>query len=206
MSAKTKTGQLLVVAMAICAVWAGIASGDVTIADDQAEDYALISGTVAFASELYGWTADVDYAVYAPGEYQGTHVNKDTNYIYAYQIFNDPGTMTLSHLSIGLEENAGAASPGYDSTYGVSGGVVPVLSWLVGTPPTSVQWVDGVAPSAHSTVLLFSSPYTYTFEPATLANGGEGDTQSMPTPIPEPATMCLLVLGGIGVLIRRRRK
>ncbi|MCD4699688.1 MAG: hypothetical protein K8R91_03835, partial [Phycisphaerae bacterium] len=78
MSTRMQTGRFLVVAVAICAVWAGIASGDVIIADDQTEGYALISGTVAFAAGE--WTADVDYAVYAPGTYPGSHSDKDTNY------------------------------------------------------------------------------------------------------------------------------
>ena len=190
----------------VCAVAGGAAFADATIADDQTEGCALISGTEAFSAGE--WDADVDYAVYAPGQYPGSHIDKDINYIYAYQIFNDSAsTATLSHLSVGLGEDAGAANPRFDDGYGVSGGIFPALSWLVGTPPGSVQWTGAQwAPSTHSTVLLFSSPNSYTFDSATLVNHGTSDTQSLPSPVPEPATLLLLCGGVVPILLKHRRK
>ena len=203
----------------VFAAGAGIASADYDdrIYDDYSEGCALVSGTEEFHHT--DWTVDVDYAVYEPGKYPGDHCDKDTSYIYAYQIFNDStSNATLSHFSVGLGEDSGAANPrcelniGDGNEYGEPGGAMPILSQLVGDPPTSVQWIGSGsaplawAPGVHSTVLLFSSPYTYTFDSATLSNGGQGDTQSMPSPVPEPAVLILLVGGAVPVLLKRRRK
>jgi len=164
---------------------------------------ALVSGSQPFTG--VDWTADVEYAVYAPTKYPGSHPDAGSKYIYAYQVFNDStSTATLASLTINLLSGSGAASPADDSTYAVLGGVAPLLSRLAGSPPTSVQWVLDVDPAEHSTVLLFSSPYTYTSAAATLTNSGVGDTRTLPTPLPEPATISLLVIGAVA-LVRRGR-
>jgi len=167
---------------------------------------ATISGSVAFDVGSK-WGADVEYAVYAPTAYPGSHPDKDANYIYAYQVFNDAtSTVTLVSLSVGLEDGSGAASPQDDSGYGVSGGVAPLLSRLAGSPPTSVQWAIDVDADEHTTVLLYSSPNSYTWTSATVVDGGEGDTHLLPSPTPEPLTLGVLALGGVLLLGRRRRK
>jgi len=181
-------------------VFCGPAIAITTLDGDAA---ALVSGSQAFVG--VNWTADVDYAVYAPTKYPGSHPDSSSKYIYAYQVFNDSGsTDTLASLTISLLAGAGAANPDDDSTYAVLGGVAPLLSRLAGSPATSVQWVVDVDAGEHSTVLLFSSPYTYTFAAATLADGGVGDTRTLPTPLPEPATISLLVIGA-AALVRRGR-
>lgn len=166
---------------------------------------ALVKGSVAFTGQPK-WSGYVDYAVYAPGVYSGNHVDKSTNYIYAYQVFNNAAsTAALSSFTVGLLENAGAANPTYDASTGISGGKASLASSLIGTPPASVFWMlDSVAASEYSTVLLFSSPYSYTFDSATVADGGQGVTQSLPTPVPEPATLALIAMGGLAVMHRRR--
>ena len=180
---------------------AGMINGDPT---------AFYSGTQEYVSTASGWTADVDYAVYAPGDYTGTHVDAADHYIYAYQIFSDCSSdETLSTFTLGLLADAEADSATEDTTYGTLGGEPMVLARFVGDPPpTSVQWVLDISWGEHSTVLLFSSPYGYVEALATLADGGEGDTEFMPTPsevgIPEPVTVCLLAIGSIA-LIRRRK-
>lgn len=166
---------------------------------------AITSGSVVFA-EASNWIAQVDYAVYEAGAYPGTHPDAQTNYIYAYQIFNDPlSADTLSTFTLGLLSGSDAASPTSDAGYGAAGGVSPLLSRLVGSPsPTSVQWVLDLSWDQHTTTLLFSSPHSFTFAPATLANGGLGDTHPLPTPVPEPTSMGLL-LAGIAMVTRRKR-
>ena len=165
---------------------------------------ATISGSVQY-EVVSEWTAIVHYAVYVPTAYPGSHLNKDSSYIYAYQVFNDAASVdTLTSLSIGLMNDSGAASPNDDSTYGDPSGVAALLSRLAGSPPTSVQWTIDIDPAEHTTVLLFSSPNSYSWEPGTTLNGGEGDTHCLPSPIPEPASASVLLLGA-AVLFRRRK-
>ena len=166
---------------------------------------AEISGTVSFSQPL--WDADVEYAVYAPGNYPGTHADKAASHIYAYQVFNaSASSVMLSSLSVGVDPGSGAASATDDTFYGAAAGVAPLLSRLVGSPATSAQWTIAPAPGAHTTVLLFSSPNHYTFAPATVVDGGQGDTHDLPTPVPEPATLSLLAVAGALLGFRRRRR
>ena len=171
---------------------------------------ALVSGSLDVIGDSQ-WAADVDYAVYAPGDYPGIYSGADSKFIYAYQIFNESSsTATLASFSVGLLEDAFVVSCGDDATYGAAGGVSPLLSRLVGSPATSAQWTIDVDAAENTTVLVASSPFGYTFGSAALANGGESATMSVPTPsadlgIPEPATLSLLVLGGLALIRRRRR-
>lgn len=188
-------------------LWATAPCHADVISDDLDDGYALISGSEAFDTAP-GWSAGVDYAVYAPDEYPGDHENKADSYIYAYQIFSDDtGSETLSSFSVGLDTGSGAAAPGDDDTYGAAGGVAPLLSRLVGgPPPSSVQWTLDVDPGEHTTVLLYSSPSSYQWKSATLANGGDGVTKQLPSPVPEPLTTSMLAAGGMLALLSRRRR
>ena len=144
-----KHGLKSVLAVMVVGLLAGPVAGGVIDVDPA----ALISGSEAFATSH--WIADIDYAVYAPNTYPGAHVDKATNYIYAYQVFNHVGsTVTLSALSVGLGAGSGAASPTDDGGYGAAAGVAPLLSRLVGLPATSVQWAISPDPGEHTTVLL----------------------------------------------------
>ncbi len=194
----------------VCAVAGGVAFAEHSdrIYDDDDQGYALVSGSKEFESAQTGhkWTAHIDYAVYAQGQYPdpGSHIDKGTHYIYAYQIFNDStSTSTLSSFTVGLADNSGAANANIDTSYGVLEGTSPP-TWGV---LESVQWAFAQwTPGTHSTVLLFSSPNNYTFDSATLVNGGEGDTQSLPSPLPEPAVLILLCGGVVPILLKHRRK
>jgi len=143
---------------------------------------------------------DVEYAVYLPGDY----------YVYAYQVFNDlAGNRPVSNFSVGLDPASGAANIGWDAGAGTPGGTAPSFAGFSGTPPTSSVWyffsntID--PPSEYSQVLLFTSPYGPRWAPATVMDSGLSNVQNLPSPMPEPATLALLALGGIAALIRRRR-
>ena len=190
------------VALLAVAFSGGVAQADIILQGDPA---AMTSGSLTYSTAE--WTAQVQYAVYAPGQYGGTDPDKLTNYVYAYQVFDDAASqVTLSSFNVGLITGAGAVHATSDGGYGTLGGQAPLLSRLVGSPAGSVQWSIDVAPGQYTTVLLFSSPNSWTLQPASLVDHGTTDTHSLPSPVPEPASMGLLLLGGLGCLLRRRRK
>jgi hypothetical protein len=157
---------------------------------------------------------DVEYAVYAPGQYgkSGTDPSDGAHYVYAYQVFNDlAGNAPVSSFSVGLDPAANVASIGSDAGSGTLGGTAPTTSAFSGTPPTSAVWyfssntIDPPPPNEYSTVLLFTSPYGPRWAPGSLLDSGLSDRQDLPSPTPEPATLALMALGGVGMLARRRR-
>lgn len=155
----------------------------------------------------------IDYAVFQPGQYPGDATNKTTEFIYAYQAFNQTvSTVALTSLSVGLEAGSLAHGIGDDVSAGqpgVAGGISPDIS-VVGSSSArwGFGWIGGneVASDQASTVLVFSSPNGPAWDTATMMNGGVPTPVGMlPSPIPEPTTMSLLAIGGLA-LIRRRRK
>lgn len=155
----------------------------------------------------------VDYAVFAPGQYPGQVPDKDSQYVYAYQAFNQAvSTVALTAFSVGLDPLADADNIGDDASAGqpgVGGGVSPDLA-IVGTSSArwGWGWIGGfeVGADEHSTVVLFTSPNAPTWDTATMLNGGfPTPVGLLPSPVPEPATASLLALGLAAMLGRWRR-
>ncbi|MDP6380362.1 MAG: PEP-CTERM sorting domain-containing protein [Phycisphaerae bacterium] len=156
---------------------------------------------------------DVEYAVYFPGDYENSGVDPSggTEYVYAYQIFNDrlESDLPASILTVGIDPDADVADIGDDSTSGTPLGTIPTFSAFSGTPATSAVYyffsnaID--APSEWSGVLIFTSPDGPTWRSASISAGGPSDMQVLPSPTPEPATMAFLLLGIGGLLLRRKR-
>ena len=156
---------------------------------------------------------DVEYAVYQAGDYEdsGTDPSGGTEYVYAYQIFNDlAGDVLVSSFSVGLDSAADPDDIGSDAGSGTAGGTAPSASAFSGSPPTSAVWYffnDTIdPPGEYSEVLIFTSPNGPQWAPATVMDSGLSDIQNLPSPIPEPATLALMGLGGAFALIRRWRK
>lgn len=156
------------------------------------------TGTFAFE---YG-SAEVDCEVYkyTPGEYT-------SQYVYTYQISNIDSGIGLSFFSVGIKDGANALDPHHD----LGAGVAPTNWDTVGSP---VQSVDGLFTSPiynglSSEVLWFASDYASTLGEAALFGTSSGSPKyaggGVLTPVPEPATILLLGIGGALITLTRKR-
>lgn len=191
------TSYLLAGVLVVLAVFVSGAYG--SLVGDPA---ALTSGSQSFGTPV--WAATVEYAVYAPGMYPGAQADKASDYVYAYQVFSDAASIyNLDQFSLSLATGAFVVHAGFDSTFGTLAGIDPLLSTFIGTPPSTGTWALDIPAGQHSSVLTFASPNTYTLTSAIVANGGNGASHPLPSPLPEPATISLLVLGGLAAIRRR---
>lgn len=130
-------------------------------------------------------------------------------YVYTYQISND-SAVGLSFFSVGILPGADAFAPHYDSDSGV---VIPALWDAVNSPVQSVDGLftdtvddDGIS----SAILWFKSNYPSTSGSGVLFGTLSGIphcvTGDLLTPIPEPATIFLLGIGGALITLTRKRR
>jgi hypothetical protein len=199
----------------------------VAMAGPLATDPAAIpgwTGSTPFAgtnaSLSHTVNAVVDFAVYAPGQFSTSlalgnpaDISGGTQYIYAYEMFRTGNDADLAALTINLVPNAvpnNSTLAGFNTTT-PEGGPAPLsanfVPGTIGLPRQSVRWnyVPAISGNGHSAILLFASPYGPQFLNATV--GGTFTTAALallPTPVPEPATG-LLALLGIGLLISVHR-
>jgi hypothetical protein len=172
---------------------------------------AGFTGTATFNLSQASSTlnVDVEYAVFAPGQYAGNDVSGGGAYIYAYQIFNDSASNTaVDFFSVGIPNGSGVDAVYTDTNYGTSGGVDPFAFQY----PQSAGYMfilqsQPLNPGQHSSVLLFSSEYLPTTGVGTVSGGGLSgmDTLTAPSIIPEPATIALLA-PAIFALRNKRKK
>jgi hypothetical protein len=191
---------------------------------------------VQFQEESNGKFVDgsVDYAVYAPGQFNLSFPGKDpsngTQYVYRYQLYNNAVTSSdyIKKLTVGLAGITNAANCKWidpDPPY-ASGGAVPTLQVaLIGTPnPTSAVWSYKASaplnPGNYSKMLIFTSPYEPTsrlstiYSQSTIAHWVDGGGNQynwwegqLPSPIPEPTSFCsLLIFGGLFTTYRVLRR
>lgn len=165
------------------------------------------TGSVSFnADDIL--LVDLDYAVFAPGNYPDDGVNGNdpsdgSEYVYAYQAFNVSSSEPLTSITVGLAEDSGAGNAGWDPLHEMVGGVNPLVSNILSTSFVTT-WVPQILAGQFSSVFLFTSPNPPTFAPTSVQNGGHVDQQMAPSPLPEPGTLGFFGLASL-IAFRRRR-
>jgi hypothetical protein len=174
---------------------------------------AAFTGTQLFSNSFAGFTvnASVDYAVFAPGAFgvafPGQDPSNGSDYVYAYQINNLPGTIpaatAISQFTVGLDGDEPLGATGFITDIGVTN---PSATGYVGAGPTSVafDFSPQIPFDGTSAVLLFTSAAAPELDTATV-HAAWPDTHLLPSPTPEPATLGLLAMG-LGLIGTRRRK
>lgn len=150
---------------------------------------------------------DVEYAVYTPGTYPGNDLTGRTEYVYAYQLFNNiSANVTVDFFSVGINNSTLINLIYTDNTYGIANGVNPFVFHFpqsagyvfIGNPLNPAQWSD---------VLIFSSTHSPTIGFGAVSGGGLCGMGSLPTPaiLPEPATV-VFIAPAIFILRSRNKK
>jgi hypothetical protein len=235
-------GGLFLIALTVSALSFSVPAYATLIAEDTANAmpgwYATLP--VQFTEELTGGNvfvdASVDYAVYAPGDFNLSFPGKDPSgglqYVYRYQLHNASGSGDfLKKMTIGLVDITSAE--GWFCTWVdpepiyTGGGIVPPTIGFVGSPPTSVNWAyksssGFITAGEKSKMLIFTSPFPPTYGSATINSRNTVnwymDDQGhqfnwwkgqLPSPVPEPATFVSLFVAGVlffGYRVLRRKK
>lgn len=165
-------------------------------------------GSSLFSTLGGSLSGHVDYAVFAPGQYDGT-LSFGGLYVYAYQIFSNPSsTVSIDYFSVGLKPTVSVPNATYDTgaVYAVVGGSVPDMSLVMPQQVIYLFSSNDISASERSTTLLFTSNVAPTMAFGVASAGVSGSANmTLPTPNPEPATLGLLTVGAL-MAIRRMRK
>lgn len=170
-------------------------------------------GRVEYRSMLNIIAVDIEFCVYAPGQFQKSYAGLDPSggqhYVYAYEIFNDldppesPSPGYVERFSVGLDSDEQATNIGFIDGAGQnpnSSGLGPqTAGWNFNDPTLGYVSVGDV--------LLFTSPFVPETDTATVSGSmALFDTQYLPSPLPEPTALLLIAAGAVLVLARRRRR
>ncbi len=160
------------------------------------------TGTQFFDDDFFGFTvsADVDYAVFAPGTFPFADPSGGSHYVYAYQIDNLDTDIVQFTVGVDGDETLGSIGSIADG-----GSNSPTAVLYVGAGPTSAAWdFSGFASGQTSDVLFFTSAEAPELDSATVS-AAWANSHDLPSPSPEPATLGLVALGVLSCLGRRRK-
>ena len=229
------TVRSVIVVVIAMAVAANTAAAGVLAVDGNA--LAGFKGTKNFDVTVLSFVlvSEIDYAVYAPGQFEtsfglGSDPSLGAHFVYAYQVFNDPGNTTatreITELSVGfadlvdlLNDDELPANIGFLPNVFGNFGVDPVSSSFFGAAPGGsavFSFIGGEIPLLdQSEILLYTSPFPPEFDAGTvkglIATSPDMINHILPSPnaVPEPGTLTLGILGMMLVMgcrtLRRRR-
>ena len=171
--------------------------------------------------------AEVDFAVYAPGAFSTSSAlgfpadpSGGEHFVYAYQVTRTGGNVALSELSVGFLDFApqgdgindlelptnigfvdGFASPDVD----------PVSNFSPDNNPETIKesaFYEFSLASLNDTtdILIYTSPFAPEWDRGTVKGGAVGNFQALPSPMPEPGTCVLGVLGMVLLITWRLRR
>jgi len=199
-----------VFAVVLTAFGSSVRAGPLATDENAMEDYR---GTEHYYCSGPDFTldTDVDYAVYAPGDYPGGYEPvQENDYVYAYQILNtEEGTVDIMSFSIALKPGSGADNAGDDTSDtapGQAGGQSPNFSTIGATSVGWLFYAPHLLPDEYSTTLVFTSPNAPVWVNATVMDSGISDTEMLPSAIPEPASVALMIFGAAALAVGSRRR
>ncbi len=204
----SRTSRIGVLGLAVSVVMvAGSAAQAGLLAASSGGAMPAFTGTQFFDDNFFGFTvsANVDYAVFAPGAFGAAFPGQDpsggAHYVYAYQIDNLDTAITKLTVGLDGDETLGAIGSVADP-----GTVDPSAALYVGAGPTSSAWdFTGLGTGQSSAVLFFTSAQAPELHSSTVA-AAWSNSHDLPSPLPEPATLTLLALGaGVTCFGKRRR-
>jgi hypothetical protein len=175
------------------------------------------SGTVNFnqtAPDGRDMTGHIDYAVYDVSVTQPFAPLPTGDYIYTYQIYNSVSSdVWIDYLSVAILDNVEVLEIG---TSNLLAGVDSSFEYF--SPSTEnamsanylfIPSINGlIAPMENSVILYFTSNYGPTMGFGSVAGGAVSENVldlPTPLPVPEPATVLFMLLGGL-VTFRKIRK
>jgi hypothetical protein len=194
-----------VLTVIVCAgaapAWAGVLVGDTNAMPAYNGTTSPYSNDPNFS---FTTSADVDFAVYQPGNFNLSFPGQDpsggSDYVYAYQVFNLASA--ISSMTVGLD---GDEPLGSITWLTGTGTVDPTAASFSGGALTSADWDFGtnIASSQSSSILIFTATAPPEWDSTTVMGNPLPAGGTVPSPLPEPASLSLLALAAALACARR---
>lgn len=160
-------------------------------------------GTVTLDS-MPGLSGQVEFAVFEADYYNTTYQNNlgisvTGDYVYTYQVLvNAESTIPVDFYSIGINPNISVSDVHLNPFAGTTGGIQTQFQNALSGSVMYVfsTGITGTTNPPRSTVMAFSSDSGPTEGFGVISSGFfAGQIDGIPSPVPEPATLAMLISG-----------